>query len=199
MNTTRLLYNTYFARRCKQLARYAGEAGDLQQQVLLRLTHTAAPNGVGTTPRLRLHPHLRRLQEPLPRADLRRGEALRRAHEGGRAKPAVAYRNTMVCQVLGHDQRQEQIPARQPRVAARHPLPGRPGCRGHLSERKPRKPLLQRQGADFGRQPQPEPGHQPQPGGRPLGHTYRKHQPAGQPHPGTFEGNSPHGTLRAPK
>lgn len=42
MNTTRLLYNTYFARRCKQLARYAGEASDLQQQVLLRLTHTAA-------------------------------------------------------------------------------------------------------------------------------------------------------------
>ena len=108
----------------------------------------------------------------------------------------MAIRNTLVCQVVGYDERQEQVPARQQGIAARHALSRRSGRRSPLPASEPRKPILLGQGTDSGRKPRSQPEHEPQPCGRPVGHPDGKPQSAGQLHPCAEQADSPNGTLR---
>lgn len=84
---------------------------------------------------------------------LRGAEALHRTHDARRAEYPVAYPHTALCQIVGHDQRQEQVHPRERRGAALLPLSGRSRLRGPLSASQPQKPLLLGQRAHTGRQP----------------------------------------------
>ena len=141
MNITKFLNKVYFAPRLKEIEQYTSHAGELQQLVLQRLVRTAANTEWG---KKHDYASIRTYEDFKKRLPIQTYEEVKpyvtrlRAGEQNLLWP----RNTLVCQIIGYHQRQEQVPARQPGVLARHALQGRPGCRCHLSGTESRKPFL---------------------------------------------------------